>query len=219
MAHFWYNVCMIISYFGKQFFKVQYGDTVLAFNPISKDSKTGKPSRFGADIVLSTTNHPDYNGLEMVSHGDTVPFAIKGPGDYEVKGIFIKGIMNECMRDGKKFYNTIYTLTVDNISLCFLGATTTPKLSSDIRGQIDDVDVVFVPIGANDTITPSEAYAIATSLEPKLIIPMDFEDAGKDALKTFLKEGGDEKVTPLDKLTIKRKDIEGKAGEIVVLSA
>ena len=149
---FCYNRSMIISYFGKQFFKVQYGDTVLAFNPISKDSKTGKPSRFGADIVISSTNHPDYNGLEMVSHGDTIPFAVKGPGDYEIKGIFIKGILNEGMMDGKKFINTIYTLTVDNISLCFLGAVTTAKLSSEIRGQIDDVDVVFVPIGANDTV-------------------------------------------------------------------
>ena len=210
---------MIISYFGKQFLKVQYGDTALAFNPISKDSKTGKPSRFGADIVLCTANHPDYNGLEMVSHGDTVPFAVKGPGDYEIKGIFIKGISNEGMLNGKKFYNTIYTLTVDNISICFLGAVTTAKLSSDIRGQIDDVDVVFVPLGANDTVSPSEAYAIAVSLEPKIIIPMDFQDAEKDALKTFLKEGGDDKITPVEKLTIKRKDLEGKSGEIVVLSA
>jgi hypothetical protein len=47
---------MIITYFGGEFFKVQFGDITLAFNPISKESKL-KPSRFGADIVLSTTHH------------------------------------------------------------------------------------------------------------------------------------------------------------------
>ena len=36
--------------------------------------------------------------------------------------------------------------------------------------------------------------------------------------KTFLKEAGED-VKPVDKLTIKRKDLEGKEGEIVVLSA
>jgi hypothetical protein len=51
-------------------------------------------------------------------------------------------------------------------------------------------------------------------LEPKLIIPMEYD---KDTLKAFLKEMGDEKVEEIDKLTLKRKDLEGKEGEIVVL--
>ncbi len=54
---------MIITYHGGEFFKVQFGDTVLAFNPISKDSKL-KSSRFGADIALVSLNHPDMNGVE-----------------------------------------------------------------------------------------------------------------------------------------------------------
>ena len=39
------------------------------------------------------------------------------------------------------------------------------------------------------------------------------------ALKSFLKEAGAEKVEPMDKFTVKKKDLEGKEGEIVVLSA
>ena len=78
---------MIISYFGKQFFKITQGEMVLAFNPVSKSSKTGISAKFGADIALVTTNHPDYNGIEQLTHGERVPFAITGPGDYEVKEI------------------------------------------------------------------------------------------------------------------------------------
>lgn len=208
---------MIITYLGKQFFKIGQGNLTVAFNPISSDSKfAGKVSKFGSDIALSTINHPDYNGLDMVSHGETVPFTIKGPGDYEIKDIFIKGIMTETTLADKKYINTIYSLSIENISLCFLGAISDDKLSSSIRGQIESPDILFVPIGNNDLLSPIEAYKLAVTLEPKIIIPMDYDEK---TLKAFLKEGGQEKVAPIEKLTIKAKELIGREGEIIVLSS
>ncbi len=206
---------MIITYLGKQFFKISQGDLVFAFNPISKDSKSGPaPSRFGSAIALSTTNHPDYNGFDMVTHGETVPFEIHGPGDYEVKDIFIKGIMTETEIGGKKYINTIYSLSIENISICFLGALSQSKLSAEVIEQIESPDILFVPIGNNDLLSPADAYKLAVSLEPKVIIPMEYDDK---SLKAFLKEGGQEKVVPVEKLTIKGKDLVGREGEIIVL--
>ncbi len=208
---------MIITYLGKQFFKISQGDLVLAFNPISKDSRSGvSPSRFGSAIAFSTINHPDYNGFEMVTHGDTVPFEVRGPGDYEIKDIFIKGILTNTELGGKKYINTIYSLSVENISICFLGVISDAKLSSEVIGQIESPDILFVPVGNNDLVSPSEAYKLAVSLEPKIIIPMDYDDK---TLKAFLKEGGQEKVASIDKLTIKAKELVGREGEIVVLSS
>jgi L-ascorbate metabolism protein UlaG (beta-lactamase superfamily) len=208
---------MIITYLGKQFFKIAQGDLVVAVNPISKDSKGDvKGSRFGSDIALSTINHPDYNGFDMVTHGDNIPFEVKGPGDYEIKGIFIKGTMTETLIDEKKYINTIYSLTIENISICFLGCMSHSKVSSDIHEEIGSPDILFVPIGNNYLLNPAEAYKLAVSLEPKIIIPMDYDEK---TLKLFLKEGGQDKVTPVDKLTIKAKDVIGKEGEIVVLSS
>jgi len=207
---------MIITYFGKQFFKVQQGDLVVAFNPISKDSKSSSmASRFGSVIALSTTNHPDYNGFDMVSHGETVPFEIKGPGDYEIKDIFIKGIMTDTEISGKKYINTIYSLTIENINLCFLGCVNQSKFNAEVRGQIDSPDILFVPVGNKELLSTSDAYKLAVSLEPKIIIPMDYESGD---LKAFLKEGGQEQVKAIEKLTIKAKEIIGREGEIIVLS-
>lgn len=207
---------MIITYFGKQFFKIQKGDLTLAFNPISKDSKTGeKVSRFGSDVAFSTINHPDYNGLDMVSHGETYPFSVRGPGDYEIKDIFIKGIITEVNLENKKYINTIYSLSLENISICFLGCISGEKLSSDTKGQIGSPDILFVPLTPS-IITPAEAYKLAVALEPKIIIPMDFDEK---TLKSFLKEGGQEKVSSIDKLTIKAKELAGREGEIIVLSS
>ena len=207
---------MIITYLGKQFFKIGQGSLTVAFNPISKDSKLGAmASRFGSDIALSTVNHPDYNGFEMVSHGGNIPFEIKGPGDYEIKDIFIKGVMTNTEIEGKKYINTIYSLSIENITLCFLGAVSDDKLNTSIRGQIESPDILFVPIGNNDLLDPSEAYKLAVTLEPKIIIPMDYDEK---TLKAFLKEAGQEKVSPVEKLTIKSKELIGREGEVVVLS-
>lgn len=207
---------MIITYIGKQFFKISQGNLTVAFNPISKDSKyADKASKFGSDIALSTINHPDYNGFDMVSHGENIPFEIKGPGDYEIKDIFIKGIMTNTEMGGKKYINTIYSLSIENISLCFLGAISDEKLNSNIRGQMESPDILFVPVGNTDLLGPSEAYKLAVTLEPKIIIPMDYDEK---TLKAFLKEAGQEKVSPVDKLTIKAKELIGREGEVVVLS-
>lgn len=206
---------MIITYLGKQFFKIGQGSLTVAFNPISKDSKySAKISRFGSDMALSTINHPDYNGFDMVSHGDTVPFEIKGPGDYEIKDIFIKGIMTETELGSKKYINTIYSLSIEGISLCFLGAVK-DKLNSSVMGQIDSPDILFVPVGNEELLSPSESYKLAVSLEPKIIIPMDYDEK---SLKAFLKEAGQEKISPIEKLTIKAKELVGREGEVIVLS-
>ncbi|MCX6754908.1 MAG: MBL fold metallo-hydrolase [Candidatus Nomurabacteria bacterium] len=208
---------MIITYLGKQFFKIGQGSLTVAFNPISKDSKySEKISKFGSDIALSTTNHPDYNGFDMVSHGDAVPFEISGPGDYEIKDIFIKGIKTDSEISGKKYINTIYSLSIENISLCFLGAISNEKFNVATRGEISSPDILFIPIGNKELLSPAEAYKLAVSLEPKIIVPMDYDDT---TLKAFLKEAGQEKITPLDKLTIKSKELAGREGEIIVLSS
>ncbi len=206
---------MIITYLGKQFFKIQQGDLVIAFNPISKESKEAV-SRFGSAIALSTTNHPDYNGFDMVAHGEAVPFEVKGPGDYEIQDVFIKGIMTETEIKGKKYINTIYSLSIENISICFLGCVSDGKLSAEVAGAIESPDILFVPIGNTDLLTPAEAYKLAVSLEPKVIIPMEYT---AETLKAFLKEGGQDKVTGIEKFTIKAKELAGREAEIVVLSA
>lgn len=210
---------MIITYLGVQAFKVQFGEIVLAFNPVSKDSKF-KSARFGADVALITTNDEDMNGAENVAHGEKKPFVISGPGEYEIKDVFIKGFQSESEYKGKKRLNTIYTVTLEGMNLSFLGALSKTELSVEANEALGETDILFLPIGGEGVLDAATAYKFAVKLEPKLIIPMHYgEVGGKDALKTFLKEGGEEGTKPEDKLTLKKKDLEGKEGEIVVLAA
>ncbi len=201
---------MIISYQGLECFKISQGDLTLAINPISKDSKAGEPTRFGADITLITTNHPDMNGREQTSRGDKESFVVMGPGEYEIKDVFIKGFLSE----GPGLVNTIYMISFEGMKLCFLGGLSNPELSTKTSEALEDIDILFVPIGGADTLDPAKAYKLAVSLEPSVIIPMHYN---KQMLEQFIKEGGKEKIEAIDKFVVKKKDLEGKESEIVVL--
>lgn len=211
---------MIITHYGGECFKMQTGDTVLAFNPPSKESKLKTP-RFGADIVLVSLNDKDFNGTSNMSSSGKEPFVISGPGEYEVKNIFIKGFLAKTTYGGVEKINTIYSVSFDGIRICFLGAiSSSGSISSDIKGDIMAHDLLFVPIGGGNVLSPFDAGKIAVSLAPKIIIPTHYEGNGEESvLDKFLKEEGVAKLAPVEKLTVKKKDFDGKEGEIVVLKA
>ena len=208
---------MIVTYYGKQFFKIQLGDTVIAYNPIGKDSKY-KASRFGADVVLSSLNHIDFNGHEQCAHGDKEPFVIHGPGEYEVDGIFIKGFGVDATYAGEKKINTVYSVVFEGINLCFLGAlSSADALSREVKEGLGEIDVLLVPIGGEEMLNASNAYKLALALETKVVIPMDYADT-KGALDALVKESGENTETT-EKFTFKKKDLEGKEGSVVVVKA
>ena len=206
---------MVISYLGGECFKVSQGDLTIALNPPSKDSSL-KVSKFGADIALVSYPHEDFNGVENAAFGEREPFVINGPGEYEVKGVAVRGFGSPSTYDGKESINTIYSVMLEGMNLCFLGALASKELPHDAKQELDDIDVLFLPVGGKDTLDYGEAYKLAVQLEPKVVVPMQYDDA---SLKHFLKEAGAEAVQPVEKLTVKKKDLEGKQAEIVVLSS
>jgi len=203
---------MIITYQGLESFRVAQGDFSIALNPVSKDSKL-KSSKTGADITIISTNHPDLNGSDNTSRGDKESFVIKGPGEYEVKDVGVKGFLSETTYGGKSI-NTVYQISFEGMNLAFLGAVSNPALSPEALEALENIDILFLPVGGGGVLDPVSAYKLAVSLEPALIIPTHYDDK---TLKQFLKEGGEEGMRPIDKLVIKKKDLEGKEGEIVIL--
>lgn len=206
---------MVITYHGGGCFKISQGDLTLAFNPPSKDSDV-KVSKFGADIVLSSLDHPDFNGIDTASIAGKEPFAITGPGEYEVKGVAVRGFGSESGYGGKKGINTIYSVRLENMNLCFLGALGNATLPPSAKQELDDIDILFVPVGGKGALEHGDAEALAVQLEPKAVVPMQYDEK---SLRAFLKEAGAEGTKAQERFTVKRKDLEGKEGEIVVLSA
>lgn len=203
---------MIITYHGLEFFKVQFGDLVIGINPTA-----GK--KFGADIALVTMPHEDFSATENLAYGGKEPFVINGAGEYEVKGVSIRGFESKTAYEKEEMWNTIYLLTLEDTKICFLGALSNPALPPEAKEHMEDVNILFTPIGGGSVLAPAESYKLAVELDANIVIPMHYEGAeGEKNLKVFLKEGGLEKISPVEKLTVKKKDVAGKEGEIIVLA-
>ena len=215
------DLLMVITHHGGQCFKVTLGDLAIVFDPIAKGG-TLPSVRFGADIALVSRNHPDMNGIEEVTYGDKVPFAVTGPGEYERQGVVIQGFLSKSKyglaKDKEVAVNTIYSVDLEDMTLVHLGALADAELSNDAREGLGEIDVLFVPVGGDGVLTPAKAHELAVSLEPKIIIPMHWDGMGEPkSLETFLKDAGSagEKV---DKLTLKKKDLVGRDGSILVVT-
>lgn len=207
---------MVITYYGLEFFKIQFGDLVLAFNPPGKDSAHKAP-KFGADVAFVSAAHPDFNGIENVSFGERTPFLINGAGEYELKGITVRGYASETQYGGGKKNNTLYKISLEGMTLAFLGALGDATLSPSVKSALEGADILFVPIGGDGVLDAEAAYKLSVALAPALIVPMHYSKEGSKELTHFLKECGAEKTVAVEKLTLKKKDLEGKEGEVVVL--
>jgi L-ascorbate metabolism protein UlaG (beta-lactamase superfamily) len=213
---------MVITHHGGQCFKVTFGDTTRVFDPVSKGASL-PAVRFGADIALISRNHPDMAGSEEVAFGGKEPFVITGPGEYEKEGITIQGFLTKseyALAKGQtSAVNTMYALTLEGMTLVHLGALSDTSLPPEAKEAIDEIDVLFIPVGGDGVLDAAQASKLATFLEPKIIIPMHWSGMGEPkSLEAFLKEEGGEE-EKVEKLTIKKKDIAEKDGAIIVITA
>ena len=179
---------MIITYQGLDSFKISQGNLGISINPKAKTA---------ADVTLFTAP-AEALAKEGRPVSEKSGFVITGPGEYEIKDIFVKGFLTK----EKEIYKTTYLVTFEGMKLCFLSSLERPK-------EIENVDILFVPVDAD----PAAAYKAAVSLEPSVMIPMDCD---AKSLAQFVKESG-EKADPVDKFVVKKKDLEGKESEIVIL--
>src|SRR3989344_7075099 len=158
---------MVITHHGGQCFKITFGDLTLVFDPIAKDA-TLPAVRFGADIALVSRNRPDMNGVDEVTYGEKRPFAVTGPGEYERGGVVIQGFLSnskfptspqKATKDTVvEYVNTIYSVKLEDMTLVHLGALSDTELSQEARESIDEIDVLYVPIGGDGVLSPATAH-------------------------------------------------------------
>lgn len=181
---------MTITWYGHSCFRLESKDALLLTDPFSPEIGL-RPPKIKDNIILISHQHYDHNNIEGLPQ-DT--FLIKGPGEYEVKGVFVKGIQSfhDKSQGSERGLNTIYVIKMEDIVLAHLGDFGEGRFSEEQIEKIGDVDVLMIPIGGTYTINYKEAVEAISQIEPKIVIPMHYKVQGLkldiDGPEKFLKE-------------------------------
>lgn len=202
---------MVISWFGLSSFKITSGNLTLITDPFSKEVGLTPPRGQTDVIVISNIRNEAYNNTESL--GDEKTFIIDGPGEFDVKGLFIHGFPAK--------EATAYSIRMEDIRLGFLGSIKEKELTDAQLEALDEIDILFVPVGGKTVSDAEEAVTIVNQIEPKIVIPMHFAQKGLklslDKVDQFLKEFGSTSVAPEEKLTIKKSGLAETPGTQVMV--
>jgi len=214
---------MTIIWHGHSFFQIliprKETSVKIAIEPY--DEQIGlKPPSLEADILLITHNHHDHNNIKAIKG---TPFLISGPGEYEIKGVFIQGIFSfhDNAQGKERGENTIYTLESEGIKVCHLGDLGQKELTDEQLEKIGNVDILMIPIGGVYTISAKEATKVISQIEPKIVIPMHYQipklKIKLESLDKFLKMMGIKSPEVLKKISISPKNLPTEGMKVIIL--
>lgn len=204
---------------------IKGGQVKIVIDPYSEEIGLKLP-KMEADIILSTHSHHDHNNVKAISPiGSGKPFLIEGPGEYEIKNVYIRGIpsWHDSQEGKERGENTIYSIETEDLKICHLGDFGQNELTDEQMESIGEVDVLMVPVGGVYTIEAKEALKVMSQVEPKITLPMHYSlpklKVKLEGVDKFLKAVGVKSMEPLSKLTIKKKDLSAEEARIVVLES
>lgn len=159
-------------------------------DPFSPDVGLRFPRTLSAAMVVSSHDGKEARVMDGISgmQENTKPFEVIHAGEYEVQGIFVRGI-HAPKKDGTA--HTIYRITLEGMKIAFLGALDR-KLTDDELEALGDIDIAIIPVGGGSVLTAEMANDVANQIEPRMVIPSYFHVEGlKQSLQdveTFCKE-------------------------------
>lgn len=204
---------MHITWHGLSCIKIVSHETVIILDPFEKTADLTAPRFAKVDVV--TYSH---QGSDLKKPTKDF-FVISGPGEYETKGVFIRGLDYQ-QKNQNHAKQTAYRLELEGITLAHLGYLK-EQLSDDQLDIIEGVDVLFVPCGGKDVLSSEQAVKTISQIEPRIAIPMHYRAAQMkvkyDPIADFLKEFGQKETEAYDKYRLTKKDLPQEETEIVVL--
>lgn len=209
---------MEIVWYGLSCFRLsERGMATVVTDPF--DASVGlSPPKLKADIVTISHAAPGHSHLEAVKGERRV---IRGPGEYEIGGVFVTGIRME-PKAGKKDgdeANTIFVFDFEGLTVAHLGDLSYVPSQAQIE-DLGPVDIAMVPVGGGGALEPSHAAEVISLIEPSLVIPMHFKTGPEkpklETIARFLSEMGLTSVQAAPALKVSKSSL-GEDTQVLIL--
>jgi L-ascorbate metabolism protein UlaG (beta-lactamase superfamily) len=209
---------MEITWLGYSCFRLKGKNTTVITDPCPPELgyDINKPE---AGIVTVSHQHTNHSYTEGVSGN---PKVVYRPGEYEIGGVLIIGIPSYHDDEKGAVYgkNNVFAIEIDDITVCHLGDLGHPLTAEQIE-EIGNIDVLLVPAGNGNTISAVQAAALTRTIEPKIVIPMQYKTLTltreMDTVDKFLKEMGIKEIETQPKLNLTKNTLP-QTTTVVVLS-
>lgn len=215
---------MEIAWHGHSFFeitgKTEEGKVTTVIDPYDENIGIIPPKKVEADILLVSHQHSDHCNTKIIKGNY---FLIDSPGEYEVKGVFIKAMpsFHDAVQGKERGANTIFLINFEEIKICYLGDLGETKISPTTMEEIVGSDILFIPVGGTFTISGKEAAKLVSQIEPRIAIPMHYKIPGLklplEDEKSFLRALGIKEKERIKKLKVKKSELKADGTEIVLL--
>lgn len=208
---------MEIIWYGLACFRFKSRQLTIVTDPYSPKLGFELPT-LRAQIVTISHDVPGHNFIKAAKGYEHV---FNGPGEYEVNNVFITGVATHHKGEqGKREHNTAFLYEFDDLSICHLGDLGEALDRKQIEA-LNSPDVLLVPIGGGDILDAAMAVEVITELEPRIVIPMHYQQPGLklslDPLEKFLKELGVESSPPETSLKLRKSDLLSDETRVVLL--
>ena len=209
---------MDITWLGNGCFQLRDNELIAITNPF--------PSTIGLEIgsleasVVTISNNSEQHNSSGLIKGE--PSIFNSAGEYEYNGIGVQGVMTTLL-EGQSFEkrNIAYNILISGIHILHLGDIAAPLTPA----QIDELlpcDILLTPIGSPNTLELDDIMQTIQDLDPNIIIPMQYNVPGSTIndveLEPFLNKLGKNEVTPQNRLTLSKSNVENSSMELNILN-
>ena len=165
---------MDLTWLGHACFRIRSDETSIITDPYPPS--IGLELREPAPTLATISHrHPNHSCREALA-GD--PRVLDGPGEYELSGIYVTGVMTprgESDPPGKR--NTAYLFEIERLRVCHLGDVSARLTPRQVQ-ELSPMDILLIPVGGGCTISASGAAEMVRALGPRVVVPMHYRLPG-----------------------------------------
>lgn len=212
---------MDITWLGNAAVRVRTRTAAVVMDPYDR-SAGGTMGRPDAHIVTVSHDDPLRNGVAGVAPADGAPIVLTGPGEYEVRGVQIDSVVASLRpaegANPASLRSVLWHFAGDDLRWAHLGGVGGPLAAAQLD-LLRDVDIIIVPIGLADGLTPQEAARLVRQVEPRIVIPVGYAPDDAATLQAFVGAVGGKVEEPVSRFTINRRGSESDDLRVIVLEA